>query len=171
MPDPLDPEFTSQNPIVAAAERIRARRELGTVIDGAAQTGGTFQDTQAALRAFAANLAEGAKRLNAILGSARGVKLIVLERPLRVRLRFGETRAGFDLDDVNELVTIHGLDLDGSYQFIPDAPTPALVNISVVSNVAGYGDALTASNVLKLIAQDAELPRPSHLDRSGPISL
>jgi len=170
MPDPLDPAFTSQNPIVAAAERIRARRELGKVIDDTDQSTGTFEDAEAALRAFAANLAEGSKRLNSILG-AGGVKLIVLEKPLRVRLRFGEKRAGFDLDDVNQLVAISGLGLDGHYQFIPNAPTAALVNVSVVSNVAGYGDALTASGVLKLIAQDAELPRPSHLDRSGPISL
>jgi hypothetical protein len=171
MPDPLDPAFTSQNPIVAAAERIRARRELGKLIDDTAQTGGAFDDTEAALRAFAANLAEGSKRLNSILGAARGVKVIVLEKPLRVRLRFGEKRASFDLDEVNQLVAISGLNLDGHYQFIPDAATPALINISVISSAAGYGDALTASGVLKLIAQDAELPRPSHLDRSGPISL
>jgi len=170
MPDPMEPEFTAQNPIVAAAERIRARRELGRAIDATSETAGSFQNAESALRAFAANLGEGATRLNSILCVARGVKLIVLERPLRVRLRFGEKRVGLDLDDVNELVRIGGLGLDGDYQFIPDAPTPALVNISIVSNVAGYGDALTASGVLKLIAQDAELPRPSHLDRSGPIS-
>ena len=33
------------------------------------------------------------------------------------------------------------------------------------------GDAVTGSSLLKLIAADAALPRPAHLDATGPISL
>ncbi|HEY5258975.1 MAG TPA: hypothetical protein VIJ12_11425 [Candidatus Baltobacteraceae bacterium] len=170
MPDPMKPEFTAQNPIVAAAERIRARRELGRAIDGGGEGTGTFDDAEAALRGFGRNLAQACTRLNAIIGRSAGARYILLERPLRLRLRMGEKRLGLDLDDVNQLVRISGLDLDGDYQFVPGAPVPALINVSVVSNVEGYGDALTASALVKLIAQDAELPRPSHLDQSGPIS-
>ena len=35
MSDPMDPKFTAQNPIVAAATRIRARRELARAVDAA----------------------------------------------------------------------------------------------------------------------------------------
>jgi hypothetical protein len=76
-----------------------------------------------------------------------------------------------DLDDVHQLVRIAGAALDGEYQFDPGAATPALINISKISTEAGYGEALTASSLLKLIASDAELPRPSHLDGSGPLQL
>lgn len=172
MVDPMNPEFTSQNPIVAAAERIRARRELGKVI-GDEASGQTFdaQDAEAALRALYERLEVGTKRLNAILGERNGVKLMRLERPLRVRVRFRDLRLTLDLDDVNQLVRVGGLGLDGDYQFVPGSDVPALINISIVSTEAGYGDALTASSLLKQLSQDAELPRPAHLDSpsSGPL--
>ena len=166
----MDPEFTGQNPIVAAASRIRARRELGSVID--ASTGETVdrkpEDAQESLDVFAKNLAAGCKRLNSILGSG-GVKLVRLERPLRLRLRFGEKRVTIDLDEVQQLVRINGDGLDGDYQFDLDAPVPSLINLSKISTDEGYGDRLTASSLLKHVAQDAELPRPSHLEGSGPL--
>jgi hypothetical protein len=171
MPDPMDPEFTGQNPIVAAATRIRARRDLETAIDSA--TSGlaqrTPEDAEASLRLFIEHLNAGAKRLNSILGRD-GVKIVTLERPLRLRLRFREHRVAFELDDVHQLVRVTGLDLDGEYQFDPSAGIPALINLSKISTEAGYGDRLTASSLLKSIAQDAQLPRPSHLDSPGPLS-
>jgi hypothetical protein len=170
MADPMNPDFTGQNPIVEAASRIRARRELGNVIDEA--TGEISprppEDAEESLRLFARRLNEGAKRLNAILG-AGAVKIVRLERPLRLRVRFGEARVTLDLDDVHQLVHIEGLGLDGDYQFETSAATPALINVSKISTDAGYGEALTASSLLRSIAQDAELPRPPHLDGSGPL--
>ena len=167
----MDPEFTEQNPIVAAAGRIRARRELGAVIDSATGEGARRkpEDAEESLQLFAKNLASGCGRLNSILGAARGVKLIRLERPLRLRLRFGEKRVTIDLDEVQQLVRIAGAGLDGDYQFDLDAPVPALINLSKISTEAGYGERLTASSLLKHLAQDAELPRPSHLDGQGPL--
>jgi hypothetical protein len=168
----MKPEFTAQNPIVAAAERIRARRELGKVIDTeGASAAFNDADAEASLRALADRIAAGAVRLNAILGEGKGVKIVRIERPLRVRLRLGETRLSLTLDDVNQLVRINGLDLDGSYQFVPGSDVPALINVSIVSTEAGYGDALTAASLLKRLAQDVELPRPPHLDSpsGGPL--
>jgi len=46
---------------------------------------------------------------------------------------------------------------------------PALINLSKLSTEAGYGVPLTPSALLKVIAQDAELPRPAHLDEPGPL--
>jgi hypothetical protein len=171
MPDPMDPEFTGQNPIVAAAERIRARRELGAVIDGATGEPAARkpQDAEESLRLFAARMAEGVKRLNAIVGVQNGVKLVLLERPLRLRVRFQDKRVAIELDDMHQLVRIRGEELDGEYQFDPDAQVPALINLSKISTDSGYGQRLTASALLKQIASDAELPRPAHLDGSGPL--
>jgi len=168
----MEPEFTAQNPIVAAAERIRARRELGKLIDaGAGQTPPRRpEDAAESLTLFAENLAQGITRLNSILGP-NAVKLVRLERPLRLRVRFGEQRIALDLDDVHQLVRISGEGLDGEYQFDTAASTPSLINLSIISTDEHYGERLTASLLLKHIAQDAELPRPSHLDRSGPIQL
>lgn len=172
MADPMKPEFTAQNPIVAAAERIRARRELGKVIDTEGKPS-AFDDADAetSLRALADSISAGAVRLNAILGEGKGVKIVRIERPLRIRLRLGETRLALRLDDVNQLVRINGLDLDGDYQFVPGSDVPALINVSIVSTEAGYGDALTAASLLKRLAQDVELPRPPHLDSpfGGPL--
>jgi hypothetical protein len=166
----MKPEFTGQNPIVEAASRIRARRDLESVID--ASTGEAAprkpEDAEESLRLFARNLLDGAKRLNSILGP-NAVRVVTLERPLRVRVRFGEKRVTLELDEVQQLVRIAGAGIDGDYQFDLAAPVPALINLSKISTEAGYGDALTASSLLKSIAQDAELPRPSHLDRSGPL--
>jgi hypothetical protein len=167
----MKPEFTAQNPIVEAATRMRARRDIGIAIDAA--TGEVIprkpEDADESLRLFADHLAQGIKRLNSILG-ARGVKLIRVEKPLRLRLRFDDKRVTLDLDDVHQLVRIKGLDLDGDYQFDPDAPVPALINLSKISTEAGYGERLTSSSLLKLLAQDAELPQPSHLSGPGPLS-
>jgi hypothetical protein len=62
--DPMDPKFTSQNPIVEAATRIRARRQIGAAIDAA--TGETVArkpgDAEESLRAFAQSLVAGCKR-------------------------------------------------------------------------------------------------------------
>jgi hypothetical protein len=171
MADPMKPEFTAQNPIVEAATRLRARRDIGRAIDaGDAGSPALGEDAEASLRLFVGRLLDGAKRLDSILGRG-AVKIIRLEKPLRVRVRFGEQRVSLDLDDVHQLVRIAGAGLDGEYQFDTSASVPALINISKISTEAGYGEALTASSLLKLIAQDAELPRPSHLDGSGPLQL
>jgi len=169
MSDPMKPEFTAQNPIVAAAERIRARRDLGAAIDADAAGSAVFDDAESGLRAFADRIRAGCVRINAILGERNGVKLVTLEKPLRLRVRFADKRVSLDLDDVNQLVRISGLGLDGEYQFVPGAEAPALINVSIVSTEAGYGEALTASSLLKLIAEDAELPRPTHLQGDGPL--
>lgn len=167
----MDPEFTAQNPIVAAASRIRARRELASVIDaGDDSAPAPAEDAEESLRLFARRLTDGAKRLNSILGP-NAVRIVTLERPLRLRVRFAEKRVSLELDDVQQLVRVSGDDLDGEYQFDPNASIPALINLSKISTDSGYGEALTASSLLKSIAQDAELPRPSHLDRSGPLQL
>jgi len=171
MADPMKPEFTAQNPIVEAATRLRARRDIGRAIDaGGEAPARTPEDAEESLQLFHRRLLEGAKRLDAILGKG-AVKIVRLEKPLRVRVRFGEKRVSLDLDGVHQLVRIAGAGLDGEYQFDPGAATPALINISKISTEAGYGEALTASSLLKLLAQDAELPRPSHLDGSGPLQL
>jgi len=168
----MEPEFTAQNPIVAAAERIRARRELGKLID--AETGEAQarspEDAEESLRLFASQLAEAIKRLNSIIGP-NAVRLVRLEKPLRLRVRFGEKRVAIELDDVHQLVRISGDNLDGEYQFDMSAARPSLINLSIISTDPHYGDRLTAPGLLKHIAADAELPRPSHLDRSGPIQL
>jgi hypothetical protein len=171
MPNPMDPKFTAQNPIVEAATRIRTRRDLGAAVDSATstETPVPFEDAEAALRAFGESLLRGAERLNSILGKSNPVKIIRLERPLRLRVRFVDKRISLDLDDINQLVRIRGCELDGDYQFDPNAGVPALINLSKISTEAGYGEGLTASSVLKTIAQDAELPRPEHLDAPGPL--
>jgi hypothetical protein len=172
MADPMKPEFTAQNPIVEAATRLRARRDIGRAIDGAGDAPAEVvpEDAEASLTLFHRRLLEGTKRLESILGKG-AVKIVRLEKPLRLRVRFGEQRVSLDLDDVHQLVRISGAGLDGEYQFDMAASTPALINISKISTEAGYGEPLTASSLLKLIAQDAELPRPSHLDGSGPLPL
>ncbi len=172
MSDPMNPDFTAQNPIVEAATRIRARRELGSVVDDA--TGEAPErkpeDAEESLQLFARQLASGCKRLNSILGP-QGVKLIRLERPLRLRLRFRDARVALNLDEVQQLVHVTGLDLDGEYQFDLEAAVPALINISKISTDADYGTRLTASSLLKRISADAEIPRPPHLGGSGPLQL
>jgi hypothetical protein len=160
------------NPIVAMAMRIRARKDIAGAIDsatpGAAPVPGA--DAAAALETFGQALAVGARRLNSILGK-NAMTYVRLEKPLRVRLRFGEKRVAFDLDEARQLVIVRGLDLDGEYQFDATSEAQGLINLSILSTDAGYGDALTPNDVLKAIAQDAELPRPPHLDGLGPISL
>jgi hypothetical protein len=160
-----------QNPIVAMAMKIRARRELGAAIDSATAgvAGQVADDAEARFAALADVLATGSKRLNSILGR-NGVTFVRLERPLRLRLRFRGQRISLDLDRERQLVTVTGVGLDGEYQFADD-PTPALVNLSKLSTEEGYGEPLTGSALLKKIAEDAELPRPPHLDGPGPIVL
>ena len=170
MADPMKPEFTAQNPIVEAASRLRARRELERAIDAETGEPPKPEDAEESLAALHRRLIDGAKRLNSILGSG-AVKIVRLEKPRRVRIRFGEQRIALDLDDVHQLVHITGCGLDGEYQFDLSANVPALFNVSKISTESGYGEAVTASSLLKLIAQDAELPRPSHLDGSGPLQL
>jgi hypothetical protein len=171
MADPMKPEFTAQNPIVEAATRLRARREIDRAIDAAGERlAPAPEDAEASLALFHRRLLEAAKRLESILGKG-SVRVVRLDRPLRVRVRFGDKRVSLDLDDVHQLVRIAGAGLDGEYQFDPSAATPALINISKISTESGYGEALTASSLLKLLASDAELPRPSHLDGSGPLQL
>jgi hypothetical protein len=163
---------TNSNPIVAMAMRIRARRDVETAIDSGTPPGDRSDaaDAAAALAAFAEALSVGTRRLNSILGK-NGVTFVRLEKPLRVRLRFGAKRVSLDLDEPRQLVVVRGLELDGEYQFDSGASVPALINLSKLSTDAGYGDALTPSSLLKTIARDAELPRPAHLDGLGPISL
>jgi len=169
---PEDDAPLNANPIVAAAMKIRRRRDLGAAVDSALDGAGRekFEDAEHALHAFAERLQIGVRRLNSILGK-NGVKFVSLARPLRLRLRFGEKRVALDLDEVQQLVRVSGLGLDGSYQFDPASETPALINLSIISTEAGYGEPLTPSKLLKVIAQDAELPRPAHLDGPGPIPL
>ena len=157
------------NPIVAMAQRIRARRDVEGAIDAAPieSEGPPASDAGEALEAFGLALQRGLKLLNAILGKG-GVTYVRLERPLRLRLRFREKRIAFDLDSERQLVLVRGEGLDGEYQFDPGASVPALINLSQLSTEAGYGDALTASGALKTISRDAQLPRPSHLEEPGP---
>lgn len=171
MPDPFDEAFTAQNPIVAAAGKLRARRDIERLLDEPQAAGGAaYDDAESAFAAFADLLKDGTKRLNAILGERTGVKYIRVKAPARLTLRFRERRVSLDLDDMHQLVRISGLGLEGEWQFAPDAPVPSLINLSKVSTEAGYGEALTPSSLLKTIAQDAELPRPPHLDSSGPLN-
>jgi len=159
-----------QNPIVAMATRIRARRDLGAAIDSATADGRhvTADDDESRFAALADVLATGAKRLNSILGK-NGVTFVRLEKPLRLRLRFGTKRISLDLDRERQLVIIAGEGFDGEYQFDTSAAVPALINLSILSTEEGYGDALTGSALLKRIAADAALPRPAHLDAPGPM--
>jgi hypothetical protein len=160
------------NPIVAMAMRIRARKDVGSAIDSATPDGvaAPGSDARGALEAFGQALALGARRLNSIFGK-NAMTYVQLEKPLRVRLRFREKRIAFDLDEQRQLVIVRGLDLDGEYQFDATSATQGLINLSILSTEPGYGDALTPNVVLKAIAQDAELPRPPHLDGLGPIRL
>jgi hypothetical protein len=167
----MDEERSEQNPIVAMAMKLRAKRDLGSAIDSAthdapaANTG----DADASFAALAAALAIGSKRLNSILAK-NGVTFIRLEQPLRLRLRWRSRRIALDLDREHALVRVSGdASLDGQYQFDPNSATPALINVSRLSTEAGYGEPLTAAALLKTIAQDAELPRPPHLDAPGPM--
>ncbi len=165
-------EDLNPNPIVAAAMRIRARQDIGAAIDSAVP-GGTkhkYEDAQEALAAFAENLQIGVRRLNSIIGK-NGVKFIRLEKPLRIRLRFNDLRVSMDLDEVQQLIRIAGLNLDGEYSFDPDSLVPAFTNLSKISTESGYGDLLIPTQVLKLLTKDAALPRPAHLDGPGPIPL
>lgn len=169
MADPMKPDFTAQNPIVEAASRLRARHHLENAIDAhAGESAAPPQDALESMAALHRRLIDGANRLNAILG-AGAVKIVRLERPRRLRVRFGEKRIVLDLDEVQQLVRVSGCDLDGEYQFDLNAAVPALYDVSRVSTQTS--DPLTASFLLKLIARDAELPRPAHLDGSGPLQL
>ncbi|MFN2459285.1 MAG: hypothetical protein ABR591_01130 [Candidatus Velthaea sp.] len=158
-----------QNPIVAMAMKIRARRDLGAALDSAAEHAPRAEanDAESSFAALAGVLAVASKRLNSILGKD-GVRFIRIEHPLRIRLRFRERRAALDLDCERQLVRITGAGLDGEYQFDTSAEAPALINLSKLSTEAGYGERLTGSGILKQLAQDAELPRPPHLER-GPL--
>ena len=172
MVDPMEPSFTGQNPIVAAAERIRAQRALGELLEESDVSSGALADggAESSLRAFGDALAVGIKRLNAILGERNGVRLVRLEKPLRLRLRFGEHRIALELDESAELVRVRGLTFDGDYQFVPDRAIPSLIDVSKVSTESGYGESITPSMLLRALASDAELPRPPHLDSPGPLS-
>ncbi|MBV8949885.1 MAG: hypothetical protein JOZ99_03345 [Actinobacteria bacterium] len=163
MPEP-------QNPIVAMAEKIRARRDLGAAIDSATADAAAPSGDDAAARFAALSdvLAVGAKRLNSILGTRTGVTFVRLENPPRVRLRFRDQRIALDLDAARQLVLVTGGGLDGEYQFV-GADAPALMNLSKFSTDEGYRDALTGSDFLKTVAADAQLPRPAHLDEPGPM--
>src|SRR3984885_11726204 len=129
-----------QNPIVAQAMKIRARRDLGAAIDSATAgvPAAVADDAEARFAALGEVLATGSRRLNSILGK-NGIMFIRLEKPLRLRLRFRGHRISLGLDRERQLVAITGLDLDGEYQFADDA-TPALVNLSKLSTESGYGD-------------------------------
>ncbi len=171
MADPMKPDFTAQNPIVDAANRIRAQREVARALDERGDAPSRLpEDAHESLTLFAEHLQMGAKRLNAIFGGS-AMKIVKLERPLRLRVRFGAKRVSLDLDDVHQLVRVAGEGLEGEYQFDLSRPVPSLINLSKLSTEAGYGEPLTPSSLLRLVAADAELPRPAHLDRSGPLQL
>ena len=169
--EPSEPELNA-NPIVAMAMKIRARKDIGAAIDSGtpAVARDEGSDSASALAAFAEALAIGARRLNSILGK-NGVTFVRLEKLLRVRLRFREQRVSLDVDDARQLVIVRGMGLEGEYQFDPGSPEPALINLSKLSTDAGYGEPLTPPQLLKIVARDAELPRPAHLDAIGPIVL
>lgn len=152
------------------AQKLRARRDLGAAIDSATagSAAADLVDADAAFAALATALAIGSKRLNSILGK-NGVTFVRLEKPLRLRLRFGGKRIALDLDADRQLVRVSGAFLDGDYQFDAGSRTPALINLSKLSTESGYGEPLTAAALLKTIAADAELPRPPHLDAPGPM--
>lgn len=169
MPDPFDESFTQSNPIVAAAARLRARRDIERAVDEQGEGAADFEDAESAFRAFGVQLAAGTKRLNAILGQRNGVKFVRIEKPPRLRLRLDDKRVGLDLDEVHQLVRIAGMGLEGEWQFEPSARVPSLINLSKISTEADYGEALTPSSLLKLVARDAELPRPAHLQDPGPL--
>jgi hypothetical protein len=159
-----------ENPIVAMATKLRARRDLGAAIDSA--TAGApaprGDDAEARFAALGDVLATGSKRLNSILGRRSGVTLVRLENPPRLRLRFRDKRIALDLDAGRQLVIVAGAGLDGEYQFL-DGDVPALMNLSKFSTDAGYRDALTGSELLKTISEGAQMPRPPHLDEPGPM--
>ncbi len=159
-----------QNPIVAMAEKIRARRDLGAAIDSATADAAQprADDADGRFAALGDVLAVGVRRLNSILGARTGVTIVRLANPPRLRLRFRDKRIALDLDPARQLVVVSGAGLDGEYQFV-DAETPALMNLSKFSTDAGYRDALTGADFLKTIAEDAQLPRPAHLDEPGPM--
>jgi hypothetical protein len=176
-----DPE--NPNPIVAMANKIRARKKLEEALASAAgphesqadnregdQPGESppNDDAAAGLAAFGRALQDGIKRLNSILGK-NAVVFVRLEKPLRLRVRFGEKRVSLDLDEGRQLVIVSGDGLEGEYQFDTGASVPALVNLSKLSTEAGYRDALTSSTLLKHVSRDAVLPRPPHLDDPGPL--
>jgi hypothetical protein len=163
-------EHEQQNPIVAMAQKLRARRDLGAAIDSATADAAPRRGDDAAARfdALAEVLAVGTKRLNSILGKRTGVTFVRLEDPPRLRLRFRAKRVALDLDAARQLVLVSGAELDGEYQFV-DGDVPALMNLSKFSTDAGYRDTLTGSGLLKTIAEDAQLPRPAHLDEPGPM--
>jgi hypothetical protein len=167
-----DSEPLNPNPIVAMAMRIRGRKDVAAAIDSATPAGDRVAgaDAAASLAAFADALAIGAKRLNSILGK-NAMLLVRLERPLRVRLRFGEKRVSLDVDAGRQLVLVSGLGLDGEYQFDSGSAAPALINLSLLSTEAGYGKPLTPTGLLTSISEDAQLPRPAHLNELGPIRL
>lgn len=158
-------EPSNPNPIVALAMKIRSQHEKERKIDATLAANERLampdppEGVLQALHAFGYALQDGCKRLNAILGP-NGVVFVRLENPLRLRLRFITKRVALNADVERQLVTIQGLGLDGDYQFDTSSQTPALINLSKLSTEAGYGQALTASSLLKLIAQDAELPHP-----------
>jgi hypothetical protein len=159
-----------QNPIVAMAMKLRARRDLGAAIDSATDgvAGDGQRDADAAFAALADVLAVGTKRLNSILGK-NGVTFIRLERPLRLRLRFRGKRVALDFDPLHQLVRVSGIELDGEYQFDLSASVPTLMNLSILSTDAGYREGITGNGILKLLAADAELPQPPHLQGPGPL--
>ena len=168
-----DNDDLNPNPIVAMAMRIRARKDVGAAIDSAtpAAASGTGDDAAGALAAFAEALSVGSRRLNAILGRDGGLTFVRLEKPLRVRLRFKDKRVSLDVDEVQQLVVIRGFGLEGEYQFDASGGPPALINLSKLSTDAGYGDRLTPNELLKIVTEEAALPRPPHLDGLGPIEL
>lgn len=159
-----------ENPIVAMATKLRARRDLAAAIDSATAGAAAPRGDDAAARfaALAGVLATGTKRLNTILGAHTGVTLVRLENPLRLRLRFRDRRIALDLDAARQLVVVAGAGLDGEYQFV-EGDVPALLNLSKFSTDEGYRDVLTGSQLLKTISADAQLPRPAHLDEPGPM--
>jgi hypothetical protein len=165
---PPENDDLNPNPIVAMAMRIRARKDVGAAIDSATPPTAATPEADAAgsLAAFSDALQVGSRRLG-----KNGMTFVRLEKPLRVRLRFGEKRVSLDIDEPRQLVIVKGLGLDGEYQFDGAGGEQALINLSKLSTDEGYGDALTPNVLLKTITEDAALPRPAHLDGLGPISL
>ena len=105
----------------------------------------------------------GRKTASVVMSVAFGEAAIAVDTHVfRVAHRLGLT-VGKTPRDVER-------DLEGEWQFDPSAAVPSLINLSKISTEAGYGEALTPSSLLKLIADDAELEPPAHLQGPGPLS-
>jgi len=158
------------NPIVDLAMRLRARRDLNEAVESSARQPALPPgiDTEERLRVFADGLAGGVKKLNAILGQRNGVTLVRLERPLRVTLRFRNTRVTIKPTSDGQYVRVSGGGWDGEFGFEPSTNALFPKAWFEPSSSASEGEPLTPSSMLRELTRDAMLPPPSPPDL-GPL--